>query len=240
MKLKDLSSTQKQLRKRIIEVSYKRKLSHIGSCLSTIDLIEAIYQVKKTEEKFILSCGHSGIALYAILEKYHYLSPTDLNRLHIHPDRNIKKGIHVSTGSLGQGLPIAIGMALADKKKNVYCLISDGECSEGSIWESLRVAVDQKVNNLIIILNANGWGAYDAIQLKTLYRRIKAFGSLTLKLDGHNLKTLKQALRINHKDKPLLIFAHTQSSQFPFLKGLDAHYHVMNDKDCKLALELLK
>ena len=240
MNLKKLSRHQKKLRKRVIEISYKRKTSHIGSCLSAVDLIEAAYRFKKRGERFILSCGHSGFALYVILEQYHYLKPNDINKFHIHPDKNIKKDIHVSTGSLGQGLPIAIGIALAHKNKNVYCLISDGECAEGSIWESLRVAVDQKMNNLVIILNANGWGAYDAIHLKTLYRRLKAFSSYIVKVDGHNIKEINKALHVKHKDGPLLIFAHTRSDQLPFLRGLDAHYYVMKDKDYKLALKLLQ
>lgn len=240
MNIKKLSNIQKQLRKRIIEVSFQRKISHIGSCLSAVDLIEAVYRVKKAGERFVLSCGHSGIALYVVLEKLKILKSTDLYKFHIHPDRNKKYDIHVSTGSLGQGLPIALGMAFSNRKKNVYCLISDGECAEGSIWESLRVAVDKKISNLTIILNANGWGAYDAIHLKTLYRRIKAFGVQIITVNGHNPKSIKQALQTKHKARPLMVFAYTQSDQFPFLKGLDAHYYVMNNHDYKLALKLLK
>lgn len=216
MNLLKLSSTQRQLRKRIIEVSFKRKMSHIGSCLSAVDLIEAIYRIKKPPDKFVLSNGHAGIALYIILERLGKLKYRDLFNLHIHPDRNKRHEIHVSTGSLGQGLPIAVGKALADRKKNIYCLISDGECMEGSMWESFRVAVDQKVNNLKIILNANGWGAYDPIHLTLLYHRIKAFGLYMIKVNGHNPKAIRHALKIKHKSKPLMIFAYTRSDQFPF------------------------
>src|SRR3990167_11062130 len=161
MNIKNLNSEQKALRLRIIDMSFQRNLSHIGSCLSAVDIIDAIYKVKKRNEKFVLSNGHAGIALYAILEKNKILSPSITKKLNIHPDRNKKIGIDVSTGSLGHGLPIALGIALANRNKHVYCIISAGECTEGSIWETLRIASDKKVSNLKIILNANGWGAYD-------------------------------------------------------------------------------
>src|SRR6185369_8330334 len=111
--LKKLTKEQKRLRKRIIELSHSSRLSHIGSCLSVIDLIDEIYSSKKPNEKFILSNGHAGIAWYVILEKYGFLPEKKIKNLNIHPDRNLKHDIHVSTGSLGQGLPIALGMALA-------------------------------------------------------------------------------------------------------------------------------
>src|SRR3990167_2725344 len=171
--IKKLNSEQKKLRIRILELSNESHLSHLGSCLSAVDLIDAIYKIKKKDEKFILSNGHAGIALYSVLEKYGYFkNPNDIKKLNIHPDMNIKHGIYVSTGSLGQGLPIALGMALADRKKNIYCMLSDGECAEGSIWEALRVANENKLYNLKIIINANGWGAYDKINLVSLIKRI--------------------------------------------------------------------
>ena len=122
-----------------------------------MDLIDAVYRVKRPDERFVLSNGHAGIALYVVLEKHGLLTQGQTERLHIHPDRNPRLGIDVSTGSLGQGLPIALGMALADPTRNVYVLVSDGECAEGSVWEALRIAVDRDVKNLRIIVNANGW-----------------------------------------------------------------------------------
>ena len=238
MNIKNLNSEQKALRLRIIDMSFQRNLSHIGSCLSAVDIIDAIYKVKKRNEKFVLSNGHAGIALYAILEKNKILSPSITKKLNIHPDRNKKIGIDVSTGSLGHGLPIALGMALANRNKNVYCTISDGECTEGSIWESLRIASDKKVSNLKIILNANGWGAYDSISLDKLYRLIRAYNCEFINLNGHNIKKIVSALSKKSK-KPLFIFAKTKSDQFPFLKDQDAHYYVMNSNDYKLAKKML-
>ena len=230
--IKKLNSEQKKLRIRILELSNESHLSHLGSCLSAVDLIDAIYKIKKKDEKFILSNGHAGIALYSVLEKYGYFkNPNDIKKLNIHPDMNIKHGIYVSTGSLGQGLPIALGMALADRKKNIYCMLSDGECAEGSIWEALRVANENKLYNLKIIINANGWGAYDKINLVSLIKRIKGFGYAVNTIDGHNSKKILNSLKKTSDRKIAILFAYTSAEQFPFLKGQDAHYYILKQED---------
>ncbi len=237
--LRTLSHEQKKLRKRILELSFESDLSHLGSCLSAIDLIDAVYKVKKKDEEFILSNGHAGIAWYTVLEKYGYFKNSNtIKSLYVHPDRNVKYGIHVSTGSLGQGLPIALGMALADRKKNVYCMISDGECTEGSIWEALRVASEYKVCNLKIIVNANGWSAYDKVDLTSLVKRIKGFGYMIEKVDGHDSKSILKVLKKLARKTPTLLFAYTTVEQFPFLKGQDAHYYVMKREEYDLAMKI--
>jgi len=238
--MKQLTKEQRDIRRRILEISFKLKLSHLGSCFSAVDLIDSVYKHKKKSEKFVLSSGHAGIALYAVLEKYGFIKdPKTFEKLYIHPDRNLSLDIHVSTGSLGQGLPIALGMAIATKERDVYCLISDGEATEGSIWESLRIAVDSNISNLKILLNANGWGAYDSISINTLKRRLKAYGCTFIEVEGHDTEQIKRALEKNSGTKPLMIFAKTSVNQFPFLKDQDAHYYVMTDQDYLSALDLL-
>lgn len=239
-KVKKLSGRQKALRRRILEISYQSTYSHLGSCLSSLDLIDAIYKYKDNDEIFILSNGHAGVALYVVLESHGLLTDKIIKSLTIHPHRNPKIGITVSTGSLGHGLPIALGMAVADKSKNVYCMISDGECSEGSIWESLHLAKLLKLDNLKIIVNANGWGAYNPISLSDLAKRIKAFGGHMIKVDGHKSNLIIKGLKTRVKKSPLVIFAKTTVEQFPFLKGQDAHYYVMKEEDYLQAMEILK
>ncbi|OGM21478.1 hypothetical protein A2955_00990 [Candidatus Woesebacteria bacterium RIFCSPLOWO2_01_FULL_37_19] len=235
-----LTKEQRETRRRILELSFKRGQSHIGSCLSCVDLIHAIYKIKKRNEKFVLSNGHAGFAYYVILEKFGYLKKNKTEKLHVHPDRNQKSGIDVSTGSLGQGLPIAVGIALANRKENVYCIISDGESTEGSIWEALRIASENRLGNLKIILNANGWGAYSRINIGILKKRLEAFGCKVVSTNGHNLGALQKALKSKSDGKPLLIFAKTTVEQLPFLRGQDAHYYIMKEEDYKLALNILK
>lgn len=239
--IKLLSAEQKRTRLRILELSYHSNFSHIGSCLSAVDSIDAVYKTKKTHEKFVLSNGHAGIAFYAILEKNGLIKDKQITaNLNIHPDRNLDLGIYVSSGSLGQGLPIALGMALANKKENVYCMISDGECTEGSIWETLRLVSDKKINNLKIIINANGWGAYDPININLLIKRLKGFGLKTVKVNGHNIKMICKVLKTQTTKRPIVILAKTSVEQFPFLKGQDAHYYVMNKENYTDSTRLLK
>jgi transketolase len=238
--IRNLLPEQKLLRKRILEISHASSLSHLGSCFSAVDLIDALYSVKKKDEQFVLSNGHAGIAWYVVLEKYGFIKdPKITPTLHLHPDRNAELGIPVSTGSLGQGLPIALGMAFAERKKNVYCMLSDGECTEGSIWEALTVAYQKKVYNLKIIINANGWAAYDAVNLDYLKNRLKSFGFTIHTVNGHNVASIIKMIT-KTKGKSLdIIFAETTVEQLPFLKGQNAHYYIMQEEDYKKGIKLL-
>jgi transketolase len=229
--------TQKLLRKRILEISHSVNASHLGSCLNSIDLIYAVYLTKKPDDLFILSNGHAAVSWYAVLEQFGFLKNPSLNLLNIHPDRNEAIGIPVSTGSLGHGLAIAVGMALANKSRNVYCLTSDGEWAEGSMWESLRVTRELKLQNLKILISCNGWGAYSLIDRRHLKKQLTGFGFKLKCVDGHNPEKINISLQ-SQTDQSL-IFAHTNSDQFPFLKDQDAHYYVMTNKDYQLALTQL-
>ena len=160
-----------KLERRIIDISYEQGLSHIGSCLTAVNIIDEIYKIKKPDEKFVLSCGHAHVAHLVIREKYEGYKISKIHDIHC----NKEDGCDVSTGSLGQGLPIAVGMALADRNKNVFCLVSDGECAEGSIWEALRIADELKLDNLKIYVNANSYGAYGKIDMDLLEARINLF-----------------------------------------------------------------
>lgn len=165
------------LKKRIIEISQKYQLAHVGSNLSAVSIIDSIYKQRKQNEPFILSSGHAGIALYVVLEKYYGIDAEYLFKKHgIHAVRDIDNQIWCTTGSLGHGLPIALGMALEDRNNNVYCLTSDGEWMEGSMWEALRLAQNLKVENLKIYVNANSWGGMEFIEPLQLRKQIKSFG----------------------------------------------------------------
>ena len=123
--------------------------------------------------------------------------------------------IYCSTGSLGLGITIAVGMALADKTNKVHVLISDGECAEGSIWESLRYIKEYNIDNIVVHCNVNGYAGYDALDSNYLIKRLKAF-------------------------LPEIVIHKTNSSIFPFLKGIGAHYYKMSKVDYNEALKLIK
>ena len=197
------------LKKRILDIAYKNKLSHIGSYLSSVDIIDEIYANKHKDDIFILSSGHAALALYVVLEKYEGRDAEELFKKYGgHPHRAEEDGIYCSTGSLGTGITIAVGRALANPKRKVQVLISDGECAEGSIWESLRFIQEHPINNIEVHVNINGYAAYDKVDTEYLTNRLKAF------LPNINLH-------------------YTSVNQTPFLKGINAHYHIMSDEDYK-------
>jgi transketolase N-terminal domain/subunit len=168
----------------------------------------AAYSLKNDDEKVVLSSGHAGLALYVILEAVYgpeiCNAEVMLEEMGIHPCRDIERNVHVSTGSLGCGILIAAGMALADRNKNVYCIISDGEAAEGSVWEALAFAEKNKLDNLVITVNANGYSAYDEVDTDDLYNRLVAFF-------------------------PNIVFCKTNSNKYT--DGLAAHYKVMTEGD---------
>jgi len=162
------------LQNRIKAISKKLNLSHLGSNLTAVGIIDRVYHKRKPHEPFVLSCGHAGLALYVVLEKYLGVNAEELYKKHgTHPNRDIENGIYCSTGSLGWGITIAAGMAFADRDKNVWCLISDGEAFEGSIWEVANVMHRYKLDNLKVCLNWNGWSAYHSVS-RNFVERVKA------------------------------------------------------------------
>jgi transketolase len=166
----------KTLLQRIIDVTYTEKVSHLSSTLSAAPILEEIYNKRAEDEVFILSNGHAGLALYCILEQRYGIDAVKMLHKHgIHPGKDPENHLYCSTGSLGSGLPIAVGHALATPNKKVYCMISDGECAEGSIWESLAFITKHPVNNLEVYVNINGMGAYDSIDIDYLVCRLQAF-----------------------------------------------------------------
>lgn len=203
--------------KRLLELSHKHRLSHLGSCLTALPIINDIHERMGPDDRFVLSSGHAGLALYVVLEKFFGADAEILLRdCGVHPDRllDTQHMIHCSTGSLGQGLPIAVGMAYANKNHTIHCLISDGECAEGSIWEALNLADQLVLPNLKIHLNYNGLGAYREIS-PSLLTKLQAFST------------------------PINLYT-TNVNQFPFLEGLDAHYHVMTDEEYAQAVAILE
>jgi transketolase len=202
------------LQKRIVQVTYEEKLSHLSSTLSAAPILQEIFTKKAVDEVFILSNGHAGLALYCILEFY-YSNVNAVELLHkhgIHPGKDLENHLYCSTGSLGSGLPIAVGHALATPEKKVYCMISDGEAAEGSIWEALRFVHDYKVDNLEIYVNINGLGAYDSVDTENLVRRLQSF------LPRINIRI-------------------SEPYKWSFAKDLLTHYYVMNEKDYQEVLK---
>lgn len=166
----------KKLHNRVIDISYAKQLSHISSCVTTLPLLHDIYKNKNANDIVILSNGHAGLAQYVCMEYFEGKDAVKLfDKYGVHPERNILDGIFATTGSLGLGLPIAIGAAMSNPDNMVWCIISDGECCEGSIWECLYYISKTPIPNLKIFVNANGYSAYDEINIARLTDIINAF-----------------------------------------------------------------
>lgn len=195
------------LKKRIAKIAFKHKLGHLGSYFSSVDIIDEIYSKMGKDDIFILSSGHAALALYVCLEKYKGVDAEELFLKHGgHPHRDEKNFLHCSTGSLGLGLCVALGRAVANPKRKVWVLVSDGEAAEGSIWEALKTIQEERIFNIEVYVNINEYAAYKRVDYAYLATRLLAF-------------------------YPGIHIRYTDVEQFSFLKGLNAHYHVMNEKN---------
>lgn len=227
-----MKKTANEIRTKIIEMSHKAGTPHLGSALSCTDILTALYfKIMKIEnpanenrDRFILSKGHAALALYATLAKKGIITEETLQtyiknggKLAEHPTLRSAPGIEAATGSLGHGLPIGLGMAISARKQgrdyNVYVLMSDGECNEGSVWEAAMYAAAQKQDNLIAIIDYNKWQATDrsreVMALEPFAEKWKAFGWNVQEIDGHDIDQIINSLNSIEKGKPNMIIANT-------------------------------
>ena len=203
------------LRNHILDMVYNKKSGHIGGSFSLCEIISYLYLNYDliNKDKLILSKGHAVPVIYAVLYELGYLENLDSFReidseLQGHPDKNRLKYLHASTGSLGQGLSIAIGHALASKLKKIdnkiFCIVGDGEIQEGQIWEAFMFAPKYKLNNLICLIDHNKIQSEgfikDILNLQNLQDKIKSFGWDVLNINGHDYKEIKSASNYINKD----------------------------------------
>tara|TARA_A100001011_G_C14321973_1_gene851223 strand:- start:9156 stop:9908 length:753 start_codon:yes stop_codon:yes gene_type:complete len=215
MNLEKLKKKAADLRKKTFMAFIEKGEAHLGGSFSMIESLLTIYElILKKNDKFILSKAHASFPL-CILLKEKGLNP----EIKTHLEIDLKNGINCTTGSLGHGLPIATGMSFARKKKKtkgkIYVMISDGECQEGTTWESLLIASKHKLDNLVIIVDYNKIQALsklkDALPLNNLSDKFKAFGSNCIEIkNGHSFKDLiKGFKKVKNSGKPNVIILHT-------------------------------
>jgi len=205
----------KKLRQDTFNAFIEHGEAHLGGSFSIIEILIALYEfILKEEDKFILSKAHASFPLCIFLKEKGF-NP----RLTTHLELDPENGIHCTTGSLGHGLPIATGMAMARKRQNklgkIYILISDGECQEGTTWESLLIGAKHNLDNLVVLIDYNKIQALstldDALPLDNLFAKFKAFNWSCLDIsDGHSFEELISALQQeNDEGKPLAIIVNT-------------------------------
>ena len=226
---------------RLLKMHYESKHGHLGGDFSCIDALMTLFHlVKKPDDRFILSKGHSAGALYVALWSLGELKDSDLETfiqedtlLPAHPCGSGIPGLLFSTGSLGHGPSLAAGLALAAKYRNsdrqVYCFCSDGEWQEGSCWEALTFSVHHQLNNLTIIMDQNGLQGFgkteEVISCSNLAPRISSFGAHVRQADGHDCAEVKRLLEDKSSNKPNVLILDTIKGKGLHFEGkLESHY----------------
>lgn len=267
---KELDLISNKLRRNIIITSAKSRIPHLGSCLSCLDIMVYLYWEELNlnsqkpddlnRDRFVLSKGHGAPALFHVLAEKGFFEKKLLNEIgqsgsyfHEHPPKpGLIPGIEAATGSLGHGLPMALGMALAEQINSLnfftYSLISDGECNEGSIWEAAMLAASNNVNKLTVIIDYNKWQATgrsnEIMALEPLNKKWESFGWDVIEINGHDFNAMKKAFNSckSSKNKPSVIIAHTiKGKGVSFMEDDNNwHYRIPNQEELDLALQELR
>jgi len=243
-----------QLKEDIVKMIYLAGSGHVGGSLSVLDILVALYYnvlnvdpknpQMEDRDRFVLSKGHACPALYAVLADKGYFPKEDLwtlrklgSHLQGHPDSRTTPGIDCNSGSLGQGVSCALGMALGlqlqGKPNMVYAIIGDGEAQEGQVWETMMIAPNKKVKNFIVLLDNNEQqldGFTDTISnLGDIRKKAEDFGWFALSVDGHDVDAIDEAIeRCKASDKPGFIDLRTIKG-----KGWPAKEAVLNNHACR-------
>lgn len=258
----------RRIRTHAVQMTSAGKSSHVGSVLSVADILAVLYghvmNVRPTEprwpdrDRFILSKGHAGAGVYAVLaesgfmpvEKLstHYRDGSDLSG---HVSHKGIPGVELSTGSLGHGLPVAAGMAMACKAdgrpSTVYCVMSDGECDEGSVWEAALFAAHHGLDNLVAIVDYNKIQSLgpvaETLGLEPFADKWRAFGWTVLECDGHDHYALQEAFSEAraHGGRPTIVLAHTiKGKGVEFMEhSVLWHYRSASTEELEKAMSLL-
>ncbi|MFC1855381.1 transketolase [Thermodesulfobacteriota bacterium] len=248
-----------ELRIDILKMLHKSQSGHTGGSLSSIDIMTCLYfsemnisaakQKDPDRDRFVLSKGHCAPALYAVLAKLGFFDKSELDSLRQvgailqgHPDMNLTPGVEMSTGSLGQGLSAANGMAMALKLDNsparVYVVMGDGEQQEGQIWEAAMTASHYKLDNLLAFVDLNGLqidgNVADIMGISPISDKWRAFGWNVIEIDGHNMDEIQSACYQARKtlDKPTVVIAKTLKGKgFAFCEGKVGYHGKAPTKD---------
>ncbi len=245
-----------EARCRLLHMHYEAGVGHIGGNLSALDAMLYLHHyVMSSEDQFVLSKGHAAGALYVTLWSRGILQESDLRSFHSdgtllsgHPPPGRLEGIPVATGSLGHGLPMACGMALARKLKSrpgrIFCLCSDGEWQEGSNWEALIFARHHNLSNLVVLVDVNGlqgFGSTRAVaSMNDLGKHMEAFGLRTRELDGHLEASLEQINTRSVEDRWCYLLQTVKGKGISFMENrLEWHYLPLDEASyCQALTEL--
>jgi len=265
----DYSSIPKNIRSKILKMAFTAQAGHIASSLSTADILAVLYfgilkvdpkgYLDNNRDRFILSKGHSVMALYAALAEKGFFSEEELknyckdaSKMPGHSTRNSVPGVEVTTGSLGHGLPIACGMALNGKLDSedykVFVLMGDGEMDEGTTWEASLFASHHKLDNLTLIVDYNKLQLLgrtnEVLNLEPFHSKLECLGWSVVQVDGHNHSEIEAVLsKVPFElDKPSCIIAHTVKGKgISFMENrLEWHDRKLSEEDYQKCLRELE
>jgi len=254
-----IKSTARNIRKKCLDVALAAgaHATHFGGGMSIVDILATLYfavmnydvhnPTWESRDRFILSKGHGVLGYYATLAEAGFLTDRELSTfeqngtiLPGHPVINKDKGIEFTNGSLGMGLAVGIGNAIAAKKKGLeyktFVLLGDGECNEGSVWEAAMAAAHYELDNLIAIVDRNkyqlGGANSDIMNLGDLRKKFESFGWYAIEIDGHDIPAIYIALNEDSSGKPKAIIANTiKGKGFSFSeKGNEWHHAILTQK----------
>lgn len=251
-----LEEKSRHIRYLIMDEIGKLGVGHVGGSLSLVEALVVLYHKVMNidinnpnlegRDRFVLSKGHGGPGLYAILADRGFFHISELETLNkpntnlpSHCDMNKTKGVDMTVGSLGQGISCAVGMAKASKIKKdnatIYCMLGDGECQEGEVWEAAMCAAHLKLNNLIAFIDYNKMqidGTVNEVMgISPLDKKWDAFGWNVLQIDGHNVSEIYESIEEGKKskDKPTIIILNTiKGKGISFIEALGVKNHSMN------------
>lgn len=234
----------KQIRRDILQASFDAGACHLGSSLSCVEILVALYyDILKKEDVFLFSKASGVATFYSILKDKGIVKEevSDLLKKYPLPSREVS-GVVWSGGSLGHGLSVAVGMALADRKRKVYCLLSDGELQEGSTWEAVLFAGHHKLNNLTVIVDYNQLQACgeinDILKLNPVSDKFKAFNWNPIVVNGHDIIDIKWTINNWQSEEPKVIIANTIKGQgVKFMENkYEWHYQNLDKQGLEEAL----
>ena len=264
--INELEAVAITLRRRLVETSARAKIPHLGSCLSCVELLVQLYWQEMNvdtanpedpeRDRFLLSKGHGAPVLFQVLAERGFFPVERLDDFgkpgsffHEHPPKpGYVPGIEAATGSLGHGLPMAVGMALAARIKQqtsrCYALLGDGECNEGSIWEAALMAASEKIHTVTAIVDFNKWQATgrskEIFALDPLAAKWESFGWHAQEVDGHSFTKIGQALTTARaeNERPSVIIAHTVKGKGVSFMEDDNNWHYRTPNPQELAAAL--
>lgn len=249
---KYLEKQAKDARLALLEIIFNAKAAHIGSSLSCIEILLACMEIQNEDDSLVISKGHAAAGLYACLNARGLMADdvlrsygADGSKLFGHVSKESGHGIEFSTGSLGHGLPYGVGLALGSKRanrpKNVFVVMSDGELNEGTTWESALLASHHKLDNLFAIIDRNGiqsmQGTEDTLALEPLSAKWQAFGWNAAEVDGHSFQQVIDSLSQGNTGRPNVIIANTVKGKgVSFMEGDNRwHYAPPSSRELELA-----